>query len=126
VSDYLALQTARFEERLSVRVEVEPDARRCWVPSMLIQTLVENAVIHGISHIPAGGVVSIRGIRQAESLMIEVVNSGSLVESESNGLRTGLTNARERLRLLYGKRASLELSGSNGTVTAKVVIPQTS
>jgi LytS/YehU family sensor histidine kinase len=125
VLDYLALESVRFDERLKVSVEVQPDAKQWQVPAMLLQTLVENAVKHGISKLPKGGSVSIRGALEDQSLVVEIENTGSLREegSGAGGMRTGLANARERLRLLCGSQASLSLTDRNGTVAAKVVIP---
>lgn len=124
VADYLALEATRFEERLHVSLEVDREAGKCAVPAMLVQTLVENAVKHGISQLPGGGAVSVRGTRDRESLVLKVENTGGIGEPDPNSAHTGLNNARERLRLFYGERATLELSGRNGTVTATVIIPQ--
>jgi two-component sensor histidine kinase len=126
VSDYLALESSRFDERLKVSVEVQPGAERRQVPAMLVQTLVENAVKHGIAKLPKGGKVSIRGMLEDQRLVLEVENTGSLREEESGGTAsgTGLANARERLRVLCGSHASLSLSDRNGSVAAKVVIPE--
>src|SRR5262249_30909594 len=68
VSDYLALESARFEERLKVCLHIQPEAERCAIPAMLVQTLVENAIKHGISRLPAGGIVSIRGSLENQCL----------------------------------------------------------
>jgi two-component sensor histidine kinase len=126
VADYLALESARFEERIRVRVEVAEDAERCAVPAMLVQTLVENAVKHGISHLTTGGAVRIRGFRRDRSLIVEVENDGKLLESNGDGPHTGIANARDRLRLLCGDNSALELFETNGSVTARAVIPQPS
>jgi LytS/YehU family sensor histidine kinase len=124
VSDYLALESARFEERLKVCLHIDPEAERCAIPAMLVQTLVENAIKHGISRLPAGGVVSIRGILENQCLTVEIENTGKLQEPDGGSLHTGLANARERLRLLCGAQATLALIDRSGTVAARVVIPQ--
>lgn len=124
VSDYLALESARYEERLKVCLEVHPDVERYPVPAMMIQTLVENAIKHGISKIPEGGIVRIRGLLEDRCLIIEIENPGTLQESDKNGTHTGLANARDRLRLLCGSSATLSLSENAGMVAARVVIPQ--
>jgi LytS/YehU family sensor histidine kinase len=90
---------------------------------MLVQTLVENAVKHGISHLPAGGAVRVRATRESDSLLLKVENTGGIRPPDLNGSQVGLANARERLRLCCGERATLDLSGQNNTVTATVVIP---
>lgn len=124
VSDYLALESARFEERLRVKVEIEPGAAEIPVPTMLLQTLVENGLKHGIRPLPGGGELLIRARLRQNVLVIEVENSGRLQEPGSDGAGVGLRNARERLRLLYGGRAELCLAGGdNGRVKATATIP---
>jgi two-component system sensor histidine kinase AlgZ len=126
VSDYLALESVRFEERLNIRVDVTPEAEQCDVPAMLVQTLVENAVRHGISQLPDGGVLCIRGSVESDSLVIEVQNTGRLQSPNGDGTHTGLSNAQQRLRLLCGSEARLELTEKDDTVAARIVIPQVS
>jgi two-component sensor histidine kinase len=124
VSDYLALESARFDERLDVRLKIGSEVEQCPVPAMLVQTLVENAIKHGISRAQEGGVVAIRGILENECLILEIENTGRLRESDANSTHTGLANARERLRLLCGSKATLSLADRDGTVAVRVVIPQ--
>jgi sensor histidine kinase YesM len=126
VSDYLALESSRFEDRLRVRFEIDPAAARLPVPSMLLQTLVENAVKHGLAKLTGGGELIISANVDGGELRIRVENPGRLAESAAGSTQVGLKNARERLRLLYGDRASLELSGrDDGRVAATVLIPRT-
>ncbi len=123
VADYLALETVRFEERLRVRFEIDPALRAMLVPPMLLQTLVENAVKHGIAQEAAGGDLLIRAVRDDGAVRIDVENTGRLSGSTS-GDQLGLTNARQRLDLLYGSRASLNLRhNAAGSVTATLLLP---
>ena len=124
VSDYLALEAIRFEDRLRVEISVDPAAVGAAVPPMLLQTLVENGLKHGIAHLPAGGDLRIRGRVERSTLLLEVENSGCLTEPKPGATRLGLANARERLRLLYGDRAGIELTNGDGRVLARVRIPQ--
>ena len=124
VADYLAIESIRFDERLRVRMEVQPDAAQAQVPSMLIQTLVENAVKHGIGARNDGGLIVIRASIRNGALAMEIVNSGQLSAPREGATQIGLSNARERLRLLYGAQASLRLENRDGaTVAAMVSIP---
>jgi sensor histidine kinase YesM len=124
VSDYLALESIRFEDRLRFRVELADDVRRMEIPAMLLQTLVENAIKHGVERVPEGGVLAIRAELDGGLLRIEVENPGSLHSPLSSSTRVGLTNARERLRILYAERASLSLLATGkGRVTATLLIP---
>jgi LytS/YehU family sensor histidine kinase len=127
VSDYLALESVRFESRLRVRIDIDDAAREVPVPPMLLQTLVENAIKHGVEDLPAGSEVSIRTFLDNNTLRIAVENAGSLAEPQPGSTQIGLKNARERLRILYGERAALQLSCfENGRVAATVLIPRVS
>jgi LytS/YehU family sensor histidine kinase len=123
VSDYLALEAVRFEERMRVRVTIDPAVEKCRVPPMLLQTLVENAVKHGIAQVADYGDLVVRVTQEGGSVRLEVENTGQLSDGSTNGTQLGLANTRERLRLLYGDRATLSLHGNPTTVTATVVIP---
>ena len=126
VSDYLALEAIRFEDRLRVQFSVDPAAAQVLVPSMLLQTLVENALKHGLANLPEGGELMIRAGIQQDALVIEVENTGRLTEPKPGATQVGLKNARDRLRLLYGERASLNLANRDGgRVAATVLIPRT-
>jgi two-component system, LytTR family, sensor histidine kinase AlgZ len=126
VGDYLALESIRFEDRLHVRFAIGPGADQIPIPSMLLQTLVENALKHGIAPLPAGGELLIRASVDRGSMVVEVENTGRLAEPGPDSTGVGLDNARERLRILYGGRASLKLRNrEDGHVVATVLIPNT-
>ncbi|HWX56452.1 MAG TPA: histidine kinase [Verrucomicrobiae bacterium] len=125
VKDYLALEAIRFEERLRVRWSIAPDAGQVPVPPMVLQTLVENALKHGISRRPEGGEISIKAAIRNSRLELEVVNSGEL-SGHPSGEGIGLRNARARLQLLYGDKAKIVLenvNGAHGQVRAAGIIP---
>lgn len=108
VEDYLKLEKIRFEERLEVSIKVDEDVYPSKVPPLMLQTLVENGIKHGISNLPQGGKVSLHASLEDEKLKVEICNSGQLKENnESKGY--GLKNTRERLKLLYEGEGSLEL-----------------
>lgn len=133
VEDYLALEQIRHESRLRVRWEITPEARGLHVPPMLLQTLVENAVKYGISTRRDGGELVISAHRVASELNIRVTNPGDLAAPTSaaaaragSSTGVGLRNASERLKLLFGERATLILRPEPaGCVTADVSIPLT-
>ncbi len=127
-SDYLALEQVRHEERLRVRLDVAPETLALPIPPMLLQTLVENAVKYGISTSAEGGEIAIVARRENDSLRLQVTNPGELgapkaaARGGSTGL--GLRNAAERLRLLFGERATLQLRTENpATVVAEAIVP---
>jgi hypothetical protein len=128
VNDYLALEQVRHEERLRLRLDVDPAALQFSLPPMLLQTLVENAVKYGIAKLPEGGEVAIIARCEHDELILQVTNPGTLPESESRhpmSTGLGLRNAAERLRLLCGERASLSLGARDeGLVVAEARIPQ--
>jgi LytS/YehU family sensor histidine kinase len=134
VNDYLALEQVRHEDRLRLRLDVAPETLSLPVPPMLLQTLVENAVKYGISALPEGGEISIVARREGGELRVQVTNPGSLLASEEKQNRlaraggastgVGLRNAADRLRLLFGEKATLQLRAqAPGTVVAEARIP---
>jgi two-component system LytT family sensor kinase len=123
VADYLALETARFADRLHSAIAADEAAVRCLIPPMVLQTLVENAVKHGIGQARGRADLLIRASVDDQNLVIAVENTGKLAESRADGIHLGLKNTRERLKLLYGGRASLSLEENGDRVVATVAIP---
>ncbi|MBY0503398.1 MAG: histidine kinase [Bryobacteraceae bacterium] len=123
VSDYVALETVRFADRLRAVIEVDPAAAGCPVPAMVLQTLVENAVKHGISKVAGPGELLIRAQRLPDALRLVIENTGELAAAAPKLEQVGLRNVRERLQLLYGERGTLKLEGAAGRVTATLSIP---
>jgi len=121
VESYLRIEQARFEQRLRWRIDADAAVRALPLPPMLLQTLVENAVKHGIATSTEGGEVAVSARREGGQVRLRVTNPGRL--GARGGTRIGLANARERLRLLYGERASLTLEEAGGRVAAEVVYP---
>ena len=124
VADYLELESMRFEDRLRVEQNVPDDAAGVPIPVMLLQTLVENAIKHGIAELPSGGLLRISAVLQKDMLMLEVENPRPVAPVGSSHEGVGLRNAHDRLRLLYGARASLDLDLSKPALaTARLRIP---
>jgi hypothetical protein len=125
VNDYLALEQVRHEERLRLRLDIAPESLKLPIPPMLLQTLVENAVKYGISPRPEGGEIAITARSLDGELRIQVSNPGVIDRpgrAPSTGV--GLHNAAERLRLIFGERATLRLrSDEPERVVAEAVIP---
>lgn len=100
---YLDIQQVRFHDRLSVSFDVDEEAERAYVPNLLLQPLVENAIKHGIGPRAAAGHIAIRAHRQNGMLALEVTDDG--VGEPVDVMRhegVGLGNSRARLRSLYG------------------------
>jgi Histidine kinase len=125
VSDYLQLESMRFEDRLRIETHVADEATAVHIPVMLLQTLVENAIKHGIAELPSGGLLRISAVLRNECLVLEVENPRSAAPAGAAAEGVGLRNARDRLRLLFGARATLDLDLSSPTVaTARLCVPQ--
>jgi LytS/YehU family sensor histidine kinase len=119
VEDYLALESLRFGERLRIERSIESGALGVRIPVMLLQTVVENAIKHGIAELPDGGVLRISAAARADDLHIEVRNPRPAIAlGPGNHEGIGLHNAAERLRLLFGARASFELDLSRPELAA--------
>jgi Histidine kinase len=109
VEDYLALESLRLGERLRVQWDTPATARGVRIPVMLLQTLVENAIKHGIAELPSGGLLKVaaRLERDVFTLTVENACPNAAVNPSADGI--GLHNAAERLRHLFGRDASLQL-----------------
>jgi len=123
VRSYLALESMRYEERLRVHYELPPELDRYPVPPMLLQTLVENAVRHGVANIPEGGDILIGARLDANALVLYVHNSGHYEPGRINGTGIGLHNTRKRLEMIYGANARMEISNRDGNVVTEVTMP---
>ncbi|MCL6523768.1 MAG: histidine kinase [Thermoflavifilum sp.] len=123
VRDYLALEMIRFEERLEVKLNIDPNTLALPVPPLMLQTLVENAVKHGISRSVHGGTVEIVSRKTDAFHEIIVRNTGQLsTEGEATGF--GLQSTRQRLEILFGPLAHFQIENKDPqTVEARVRIP---
>jgi two-component system LytT family sensor kinase len=123
VDTYLRLEAIRFEERLSLDTDASPESLEVQVPAMLVQSLVENGIKHGIEKLKEGGVIRVSSSLENGSLKIRVINTGQLT-GPGDSTQIGLENSRERLRLLYGNTASIVLRNEGpGSVLAEVSLP---
>lgn len=127
VKDYLSLETIRFEERLKTNYEIHPDSNMFLVPPLMLQTLVENGVKHGISKLKEGGEISLKTCFTEEKFIIQIRNSGNYKVNGTNKNRPGLglKNTKHRLELLFGDSASIEIKNEGpNIVLTELKIPQ--
>ncbi|MBK9315066.1 MAG: histidine kinase [Acidobacteria bacterium] len=130
VESYLAIERARFEERLRVKIDVPNELRSMPVPPLVIQPIVENAIKHGIAPLKSGGEVTVTARLDAGKAESEPVNSKICITIRDTGkgttemdletgrrLGVGLTNVEKRLNRYYGPDASLEFESAPGTGT---------
>jgi sensor histidine kinase YesM len=123
VKDYLALENMRFEDRLHVEYDVDEETLNQQVPPMMLQTLVENAIKHGISKQVKGGLVKITSDVRGSYHLLSVQNTGHLNGGASKE-GFGLSSTQDRLSLLYGDKAKFEIHQLDSTIVeAKVLIP---
>ena len=123
VKDYLALENMRFEDRLKVEYDIDEDTLGQQVPPMMLQTLVENAIKHGISKQIKGGLVKIISDFKENYHELSVQNTGYLNGSASSS-GFGISSTQDRLDLLYGDDAKFEIKQVNpNLVEARVLIP---
>ncbi|MDQ3046688.1 MAG: histidine kinase [Bacteroidota bacterium] len=124
VNDYLQLEAIRYEERLKTLVTIHPLSKDFLVPPLMIQTLVENGIKHGISKLTHGGMLEIKTDVKDELLFVYIMNSGQLREASESESGFGIKNTVQRLQLLYGKAASLSISNEDGKVVTELIIPK--
>jgi len=126
VKDYLALENMRFEDRLKIEYQIDEDTLDQPVPPMMLQTLVENAIKHGISKQISGGVVKVISDFKNDYHELAVQNTGYLNGYKNCEEGFGLYSTTNRLSLLYGNRARFEIKQmSPSVVEAKVLLPVT-
>jgi len=124
VKDYLALEHIRFEDRLQIEYEIDEDTLDQPIPPMMLQTLVENAIKHGISKQLGGGTVRIRSDFRDDFHELVIQNTGHLNGALEGGDGFGLASTKNRLLLLFGQKANFDIRELNGnTVEARVLIP---
>lgn len=125
VTDYLKLESIRFEERLKYKIEVDEASKQVEIPPMMIQTLVENGIKHGLSTREQGGEIYISTNLTNTHLIIEIRNTGSFEnEALKKAKGFGINNTKHRLNLIYGEKAKFTIENeTNDIVLAKIVIP---
>lgn len=121
---YLEILKIRMGPRLSVQVDVPEDLRATPLPPMMLQTLVENAIKHGLEPRTAGGTVWIRARHSDGTVAVTVADDGDGFNTRSSGTGIGLKNVRERLRLVFGGEAALAVVANfPAGVAATITVP---
>ncbi len=124
VLDYLDLEKIRYEERLNFNLKIEENTKNLFLPPLIIQGQVENAIKHGISKLTKGGQINVNTFIIDNFLKITVKNSGKLnTEKSATGL--GFQNSLQRLQLMYGKQAKINIyeDKENNMVVTEINIP---
>ncbi|MGO8789012.1 MAG: sensor histidine kinase [Terriglobia bacterium] len=130
IDDYLDIEVVRFgRDKLQIRKEIDPETLDMVVPSMVLQPLVENALRHGIAPKIEGGVITLRAQRRNGRLMVEVIDDGvGISDQKQPGLSVtgiGISNVRERLKVVYGQDCVLKIESQPGKgTTIRFEIPE--
>jgi signal transduction histidine kinase len=124
---YLSVQQARMAERLRFTIDADAAARQAALPPLLLQPLVENAVVHGLEPLVDGGTVEVQASIDRGCLVIEVRDNGRGLAAAGAAPRRGqgvaLANVRQRLRSRFGNAASLELLPAEPGTLARLRLP---
>jgi signal transduction histidine kinase len=126
VDNYLAIEKIRFQDRLTVELDIAPETLDALVPNLLLQPLVENAVRYGVAMQPGPGTVRIASRLEKTKLVIEIDDSGPGITDDLLPKKegVGLSNTRSRLARLYGEAQKLELTNQpERGLRVSVVIP---
>lgn len=122
---YLDIQQMRFQDRLTVRLDVPTASLDARVPNQILQPIVENAIKHGLDARPGGGLIEIMGVRENGHLTLTVRDDGPGLQDTPAREGVGLGNTRARLRSLYGRAGGLELRNHrDGGLQVVLTIPQ--
>lgn len=123
VTDYLAIERIRFDSRLNWEYQIDENTFDYQVPPMMLQTLVENAVKHGISNLKQGGLIRLKGNVFNNMLTLQLFNSGQY-NPQPGHQGVGLANTAERLAILYDERASISIKNLNTEfVLTEIILP---
>ena len=125
IRPYLEILKVRMEERLQTEIDVPAGLRSAEFPPLMLQSLVENAIKHGLEPKPEGGTLRVRAEIVHGQLAVSVADTGlGFGQAATAGTGVGLANIRERLQLLYGGKASLAVSANTPSGTlATVAVP---
>ncbi len=123
VARYLGIEQVRFDNRLEVDVRVAEAAYEALVPTLILQPIVENAVLHGLGRDGGGGRLAIRAERRAAVLRLEVSDTGAPGGPGRAEGGIGLSNTRARLERLYGAAQRFELRRDARGAVATIELP---
>ncbi|UXX80164.1 histidine kinase [Reichenbachiella carrageenanivorans] len=126
VEDYLSLESIRYEERLRVELNISERTYKIKIPPMMIQTLVENGIKHGISKLKSGGTINVMSRIEGDFLVVQIRNSGVYLENKpTKKSGYGLVNTQKRIELIYGDMARFSIKNeTENTVLTELVLPK--
>jgi two-component system LytT family sensor kinase len=123
VEIYLNIQRVRFQDTLTVDIDIDPATLRARVPHLILQPLIENAFRHGISKRVGSGVLKIEANKRNDSLNLRVSDNGPGLQAHADNAGIGLSNTRARLDRLYSEHASLNITTSPAGYCVELCFP---
>ena len=123
IGKYLDIVGIQLEERLRWTLAVAPELQAATVPPMMLHMLVENAIKHGLEQLPAGGHLAIEAVQSGGQLVLIVSNDTPPTQTPRPGMGIGLRNIAQRLALLYGERAALNVQPGEGRFIVTLTLP---
>jgi Putative regulator of cell autolysis len=126
LAHYIEIQKARFSDRLNVAMEIDPPALVARIPNLILQPIVENAILHGVAPKAEPGHVQVNARVEGDRLRLEVRDDGPGIVNGTKHVKegVGLANTRERLAKIYGPRTQLTLNSEPGRgVCVEIVLP---
>jgi LytS/YehU family sensor histidine kinase len=124
VSDFLTIEQVRFGSRLKVEQDIKEECKKAFVPPLILQPLVENAVRHGIAHLVEGGTVRIQCEGRGGKLHLQVHNPVDADRPKRKGTGVGVRNVRSRLETLYGNEARVDVEETNEYFQIELSFPK--
>lgn len=125
IQKYITIVKIQMEQRLQFSINIPANLADCLLPPMVLQMLVENAVKHGLDQMQQGGRLQVKGLEKDQRLFFAVSNEVPTSHKNiQNGMGIGIKNIRQRLQLLYGDKASLEVEQEAQQFTATISLPK--
>lgn len=136
IKSFLRIQEYRYFDKFKVQYQIDPEILDCLIPRLLLQPLVENALVHGIAPVEGQGMLVIRGLIEDETIRLQVTDNGAGISAErlaeiEQGLKPtnqhgiGISNVQDRIRLNFGDRYGLSIkSVPDLYTTCEITLPR--
>lgn len=131
IDSYLAIQKIRYSDKINVDISIDPDIYECNVPKLIIQPIVENAIIHGIENKMGNANLSIKGYRKDDDIVFEISDDGVGIDDaklggliapkDEGGSGIGLMNSDRRIKLYYGEKYGIDIKSKVGIGTTVTI-----
>jgi len=123
VNDYLEIETARFGDRLRCAIDVAPELRSAIIPTLVLQTLVENSVKHAVASRFEGAFIRVEAYARGETVVVQVSDDGPGFTAAAIRPGHGLDNVQRRMAALFGSEGTMEISKSGKFTAVSICLP---